>query len=68
MNYLCSILRNLDALRAARDEMAVLAESPGGCDGIVQHPDWIAYEVESRDDGTSPYVVVVRDGAGRMLG
>ncbi|QWT21718.1 GNAT family N-acetyltransferase [Bacillus sp. NP157] len=68
MNYVCSILRTLDALRAARDEMAALAESPGGCDGVVQHPDWIAYEVESRDDGTAPYVVAVRDHAGRLAG
>ena len=68
MNYLCSTLHDLDALRAARDEMAALAELPGGCDGIVQHPDWIAYEVESRDDGTAPHVVVVRDSAGRMVG
>jgi CelD/BcsL family acetyltransferase involved in cellulose biosynthesis len=68
MNYLCSILHTLDALHAARDEMAAIAEQPGGCDGIVQHPDWIAYEVESRTDGTAPHVVVVRDGAGRMVG
>lgn len=68
MNYLCSTLRTLDALRASRDEMAALADAPGGCDGIVQHPDWIAYEVESRDDGTTPHVIVVRDGAGRMVG
>lgn len=68
MNYLCSTLRDLASLRAARDDMAALAELPGGCDGIVQHPDWIAYEVESRDDGTTPHVVVVRDGAGRMVG
>ncbi|MGF6496025.1 CelD/BcsL family acetyltransferase involved in cellulose biosynthesis [Luteibacter sp. 621] len=68
MNYLCSILHTLDALRSARDEMAALAETPGGCDGIVQHPDWIAYEVESRDDGTAPHVVIVRDSTGRMVG
>jgi|GEM_PF-1470420 len=68
MNYLCSILHTLHALRGARDEMAALAETPGGCDGIVQHPDWIAYEVESRDDGTAPHVVIVRDSAGRMVG
>jgi CelD/BcsL family acetyltransferase involved in cellulose biosynthesis len=68
MNYVCSTLTTLDALRAARDEMAAIAGLPGGCDGIVQHPDWIAYEVESRNDGTVPHVVVVRDGSGAMVG
>jgi Protein involved in cellulose biosynthesis (CelD) len=68
MNYLCSTLHDLGALHAAHDEMDALAELPEGCDGIVQHPDWIAYEVESRDDGTVPHVVVVRDGVGRMVG
>ncbi|MGE7136577.1 GNAT family N-acetyltransferase [Luteibacter sp. NPDC031894] len=68
MNYVGSTLHTLDALRALRDELAQVAELPGAASGIVQHPDWIEYEVSSRHDGTVPHVVVVRDGDGRVAG
>lgn len=68
MNYVSSTLHTLDALHGLRDEMARVAEAPGASSGIVQHPDWLAYEVASRGDGTAPHVVVVRDGAGRLCG
>lgn len=68
MNLVCGILRTREALLAARDEMAVLAEGKAHASSIVQHPDWVLYEVESRDDGTVPHVVVVRDDAGAIVG
>ncbi|NID14852.1 GNAT family N-acetyltransferase [Luteibacter yeojuensis] len=68
MNYVCSTLHTLDELRALRDELASVAERPGAASGIVQHPDWIEYEVVSRHDGTVPHVIVVRNGAGQVAG
>ena len=68
MTYQCTILRDPAALHALRDELACVAEQPGAADGIVQHPDWIAYEVTSRHDGTVPHVIVVRDAQGRVIG
>ncbi|WP_413626303.1 GNAT family N-acetyltransferase [Luteibacter sp. Lutesp34] len=68
MNYVCSTLHTLDALHAVRDELARVAELPRAASGIVQHPDWLAFEVESRQDGTVPHVVVVRDGNGQVVG
>lgn len=68
MSYVCSIVQNLDTLRTWHDELARVAELPGAASGIVQHPDWIAFEVDSRRDGTAPYVVVVHDGHGRVAG
>lgn len=68
MSYVCCIVRSLATLRGYRDELARIAGMPGAASGIVQHPDWIAYEVESRQDGTVPYVIVVRDVEGRVVG
>jgi hypothetical protein len=68
MTYLSVILHTVDELRAMRDELAAIAELPGAASGIVQHPDWIVYEVESRHDGTIPHVIVVRDSAGHVVG
>jgi CelD/BcsL family acetyltransferase involved in cellulose biosynthesis len=62
------ILRSVAELRAVRDELAAVAELPGAASGIVQHPDWIAFEVESRHDGTSPHVIVVRNSTGQVAG
>ncbi|MGY3231310.1 hypothetical protein ACVWWJ_002794 [Luteibacter sp. HA06] len=68
MTYLSVILHTVDELRAWRDELAAVAELPGAASGIVQHPDWIAFEVDSRHDGTVPHVIVVRDTAGHVIG
>ena len=68
MNYVSSTLHTLEALAALRDELAHVAEQHAASSGIVQHPDWLAYEVSSRRDGTRPHVVVVRDGTGRVAG
>ena len=63
MSLVCEVLRTRDELRAARDAMATLAEGQGHASSIVQHPDWVAYEIDGRDDGTQSHVVVVRDGS-----
>jgi hypothetical protein len=68
MTYVCSTLHTLEALRGVRDVLARVAEQPGAASGVVQHPDWIAYEVASRQDGTVPHVIVVRDVEGRVAG
>ncbi|WP_448097363.1 GNAT family N-acetyltransferase [Luteibacter yeojuensis] len=68
MSYVCSTLHTLEALHGLRDELARVAEQPEAASGIVQHPDWIAYEVISRHDGTVPHVIVVRDTEGRVAG
>lgn len=68
MSLVCDILRTRDDLRATRDAMATLAEGQGHASSIVQHPDWIAYEIDGRDDGTQPYVVVARNEGGDIVG
>jgi CelD/BcsL family acetyltransferase involved in cellulose biosynthesis len=68
MTYLCSILRTADAVRGLRDALARVAEGPGASSGIVQHPDWIVFEATSRDDGTTPHVIVVHDSTGAVVG
>lgn len=55
-------------LRSCRDELARLAETPGAASSIVQHPDWLLYELESRGAAAAPHVVVASDGAGRVIG
>ncbi|MGH8156948.1 MAG: GNAT family N-acetyltransferase [Rhodanobacter sp.] len=56
------------ALRDLRDELACLAEIPGAASGIVQHPDWLLFELESRGGATSLHLVVVRDEGNRIIG
>jgi hypothetical protein len=68
MTYMSVILHSVDELRAMRDELAAVAELPGAASSIVQHPDWIAFEVESRRDGTLPHVIVVRNIQGHVAG
>jgi hypothetical protein len=68
MTYMSVTLRTVDEVRGLRDELAALAERPGAASGIVQHPDWILFEVDSRDDGTVPHVIVVRDSTGQIVG
>lgn len=68
MSVSCTVIRDLASLRAARDELARVAELKGAASGIVQHPDWIDYEVVSRHDGTVPHVIVLRDADGLVVG
>ena len=68
MSFACTVIRDVQTLRDLRAELAAVAEAPGAASGIVQHPDWIDYEVVSRRDGTVPHVVVVRDATGCLVG
>lgn len=65
---ICHTLDTLDDLRASRDAMASVAERPDAASSIVQHPDWLDYEVAGRRDGTAPHMVLARDDDGRLLG
>lgn len=64
----CTTLRDVVAIRALRDELASLAGVPGAAGGVVQHPDWLLFEVAWRSEIMSPYLVVVRNGQGRLVG
>jgi len=63
-----SIVNQAEALRELRDELAALAELPGAASSIVQHPDWLLFELDSRTGAAMPHIVVARDGEGRMVG
>ena len=56
------------ALRGLRDELARLAEMPGAASSIVQHPDWLLFELESRGSTTSLHLVLALDDNGRIVG
>lgn len=63
-----AVLVDAPALRELRDALSGLAELPGAASSIVQHPDWVLFELESRSDGTELHVVIVRDEAGTIVG
>lgn len=50
------------------DELAALAEAPGAASGIVQHPHWLLYELDSRGADATPHVVIARSPDGRIAG
>lgn len=64
----CVVLDSAKALRQRRDELAQLAEIRGAASSLVQHPDWLLFELESRGAAASPHVVVASDSTGRILG
>jgi CelD/BcsL family acetyltransferase involved in cellulose biosynthesis len=64
----CIVLDSTAALSGLRDELALLAERPDAASGIVQHPDWLMFELLSRGANALPYIVVARDHDGRVLG
>ncbi|SFS16788.1 Acetyltransferase involved in cellulose biosynthesis, CelD/BcsL family [Dyella sp. OK004] len=64
----CVILDHADAVRHLRDELARLAERPGAASSIVQHPDWLLFELESREGAATPYVVVASGDNGKPIG
>lgn len=68
MQTSCVVLDHVDVVKDLRDELARLAELPGGASGIVQHPDWLLFELESRGTSASPHVVVARNEAGKVIG
>jgi len=64
----CVVLDRQDTLRTLHDELARIAEQPGAASGIVQHPDWLLYELESRGAEAQAYVVVATGDHGRPIG
>lgn len=64
----CEVLEGIVAIRNAHDALAELAELPGAASSIVQHPDWLHFELESRGTTVAPYVVVARNSEGQILG
>lgn len=64
----CETHTDTVALTRLRNELAQLAEAPHAASAIVQHPDWLLFEIESRGQAASPYVVVVRNRGGRIIG
>jgi CelD/BcsL family acetyltransferase involved in cellulose biosynthesis len=65
---LCVVLDDAAALQGLRHELADLAEMPGATSSLVQHPDWLLFELESRGATASPHIVVARNEAGRPIG
>ncbi|TCV97604.1 CelD/BcsL family acetyltransferase involved in cellulose biosynthesis [Luteibacter rhizovicinus] len=63
----CRVLTDTESLRSMRDPLAALAEWPGAASGIVQHPDWFLFELDTRRDATA-FVVVVTDDEGAVIG
>lgn len=63
-----AIIDSVAALRGLRDELACLAEMPGAASSIVQHPDWLLFELESRGSAASLNLVIVRGEGARIVG
>lgn len=61
-------IESAHALREIHAELDALANLPEAASGIVQHPDWVLFELESRGPAASLHLLVVRDAAGTMLG
>ncbi len=59
---------DIKTLRELRDELAALAELPGAASSIVQHPDWLIYELEKRGAAVSLHVSLVRNESNRIIG
>ncbi len=64
----CETCTDKDAVTRLRDELARLAETPQAASTIIQHPDWLLFELETRGQDASPHVVVARNREGRIIG
>lgn len=64
----CAVIDSVTALHASRSELARLAETIGAASGIVQHPDWLAFELAWRGPEASLYLVVASNGLGQVVG
>jgi CelD/BcsL family acetyltransferase involved in cellulose biosynthesis len=62
------LLDNAAGLVALRDELSALAQLPGAASSIVQHPDWLLYELHGRGAASAPYVLLVHDAGGALIG
>lgn len=64
----CTILSTAVAMCGLRDELASLAEQPGAASSIVQHPDWLEFELASRGAAVVPHVIVAKRQDGSIAG
>lgn len=64
----CLLLDSADALRSAHECLASLAEPQGAARSLVQHPDWLHYELARRGAAVRPHVLLVHDAQGRPIG
>lgn len=64
----CSVIGCTIALRSWRDELARLAESADAASSIVQHPDWLAFELAWRGPEAILHLVVASNGLGQVVG
>ncbi|BDU21890.1 GNAT family N-acetyltransferase [Dyella sp. GSA-30] len=64
----CTVIGTTVALHASRDELARLAETTGAASGIVQHPDWLAFELAWRGSEATLHLVVASNGLGQVIG
>jgi CelD/BcsL family acetyltransferase involved in cellulose biosynthesis len=64
----CAVIDSATGLRTSRDELARLAETPGAASGIVQHPDWLAFELAWRGADATLHLVVASNGLGQVIG
>lgn len=55
-------------MRGLRSELVSLAEQPGAASSIVQHPDWLEFELASRGAAVAPHIIVVRHQDGSLAG
>ncbi|WP_430390373.1 GNAT family N-acetyltransferase [Dyella sp. 20L07] len=64
----CTIIQSVAELRGLRDALACVADVPGAASGIVQHPDWLLFELAWRGEIFSPHIIVVRSADGLVIG
>lgn len=64
----CTVIDSAMALHASRNELARLAEATGAASGIVQHPDWLAFELIWRGSEATLHLVVASNGLGQVIG
>lgn len=64
----CSVIGCAIALAESRTELVRLAETPGAACSIVQHPDWLAFELAWRGPAAVPHLVVASNGLGQVIG
>jgi hypothetical protein len=65
---ICEVLHDVDAVIGCRDALAQLAEIPGATTSIIQHPDWLLFELKERMGRISPHVIVIRNAQDRIIG
>jgi len=64
----CSVIGCAIALAESRTELVRLAETPGAACSIVQHPDWLAFELAWRGPTTMLHLVLASNGLGQVIG